>query len=52
MPHSVAKPVPSGKEVEMCRLTSGGDRLLKVTEGRADCAAYGISEVLNEKSPA
>ena len=34
------KPVPAGKEVEMCRLTSGGDGLLKVTEGRADCARY------------
>jgi hypothetical protein len=45
MPHSVAKPVPSGKEVEMCRLTSGGDRLLKVTEGRA-----GLRQVLNKRS--
>jgi hypothetical protein len=35
-----AKPVPSGKEVEMCRLTSGGDRLVKLTEGHADCARY------------
>jgi hypothetical protein len=35
-----AKPVPSGKEVEMCRLTSGGDRLVQVTGGRADCARY------------
>src|SRR4051812_35614609 len=35
-----AKPVPSGKEVEMCRLTSGGDKLVKVTEGHADCARY------------
>jgi len=34
---SCAKPVPSGKEVEMCRLTSGGDRMLKLIEGRADC---------------
>ena len=40
MPHSVAKPVPSGKEVEMCRLTSGGDKLVKVTGGDADCAKY------------
>jgi len=33
-----AKPVPSGKEVEMCRLTSGGDTLVKMTGGRAECA--------------
>jgi hypothetical protein len=33
-----AKPVPSGKEVEMCRLTSGGDKLLKATSGGAECA--------------
>jgi hypothetical protein len=32
-----AKPVPAGKEVEMCRLTSGGDKMLKLTEGRAEC---------------
>jgi hypothetical protein len=32
-----AKVVPSGKEVEMCRLTSGGDKFVKLTEGRADC---------------
>jgi hypothetical protein len=32
-----AKPVPAGKEVEMCRLTSGGDRMVKLTEGRAEC---------------
>lgn len=32
-----AKAVPSGKEVEMCRLTSGGDKFVKPTEGRADC---------------
>ena len=32
-----AKPVPSGKEVEMCRLTSGGDKFVKLIEGRADC---------------
>ena len=35
---SCAKPVPSGKEVEMCRLTSGGDRFVKLTEGRAECS--------------
>jgi len=32
-----AKPVPAGKEVEMCRLTSGGDRFVKLTEGHAEC---------------
>jgi hypothetical protein len=32
-----AKPVPAGKEVEMCRLTSGGDKMVKLTEGYADC---------------
>jgi hypothetical protein len=32
-----AKPVPAGKEVEMCRLTSGGDRMVKLTEGHAEC---------------
>ena len=32
-----AKPVPAGKEVEMCRLPSGGDKMLKLTEGRAEC---------------
>jgi hypothetical protein len=32
-----AKPVPAGKEVEMCRLTSGGDKMVKLLEGRAEC---------------
>jgi hypothetical protein len=32
-----AKPIPAGKEVEMCRLTSGGDRMVKLTEGHAEC---------------
>ena len=32
-----AKPVPSGKEVEMCRLTPGGDKFVKLTEGHAGC---------------
>jgi hypothetical protein len=32
-----AKPVPAGKEVEMCRLASGGDKYVKLTEGHADC---------------
>ncbi|MEA2908086.1 MAG: hypothetical protein QOJ15_167 [Bradyrhizobium sp.] len=32
-----AKPVPAGKEVEMCRLTSGGDKMVKLAEGRAEC---------------
>jgi hypothetical protein len=31
-----AKPVPAGKEIEMCRLPSG-DKLVKLTEGRAEC---------------
>jgi hypothetical protein len=32
-----AKPVPAGKEVEMCRLTSGGDKFVKLIEGHAEC---------------
>jgi hypothetical protein len=32
-----AKPVPAGKEVEMCRLTSGGDKMVKLTDGHAEC---------------
>lgn len=32
-----AKPVPAGKQVEMCELTSGGDKLVKLIEGRAEC---------------
>jgi hypothetical protein len=32
-----AKPVPAGKEVEMCLLPAGGDRLVKLTEGHAEC---------------
>jgi hypothetical protein len=32
-----AKPVPAGKEVEMCRLTSGGDKMVKLMEGHAEC---------------
>jgi hypothetical protein len=32
-----AKAVPAGKEVEMCRLTSGGDKFVKLIEGNADC---------------
>jgi hypothetical protein len=32
-----AKPVPAGKEVEMCLLSAGGDRLVKLTEGHAEC---------------
>ena len=35
-----AKPVPAGKEVEMCRLTSGGDKMVKLIEGKADCSKY------------
>jgi hypothetical protein len=33
-----AKPVPSGKEVEMCRLTSGPNKLSKLIAGYAECA--------------
>jgi len=33
-----AKPVPAGKEVEMCRLPSGGDKMVTLTEGHAECA--------------
>jgi hypothetical protein len=32
-----AKPVPAGKEVEMCLLTSGGDKMMKLMEGHAEC---------------
>ena len=32
-----AKPVPAGKQVEMCRLPSGGDKMVKLTEGQAEC---------------
>ena len=35
-----AKPIPAGKEVEMCLLTSGGDKLVRVTEGHAECRKY------------
>ena len=43
-----AKPVPAGKEVEMCRLTSGGDRMRE-----ADRGSRGLPETdqaLNEKA--
>ena len=45
---SCAKAIPSGKEVEMCRLTSGGDKFVKLVEGRADCLKLSGP---NEKSP-
>ena len=32
-----AKPIPAGKEVEMCRLPSGGDKMVKLMEGHAEC---------------
>jgi hypothetical protein len=32
-----AKPVPAGKEVEMCRLTSGPNKLFKPIAGYAEC---------------
>ena len=33
-----AKPVPAGKQVEMCRLPSGGYKLVKLWEGHAECS--------------
>jgi hypothetical protein len=33
-----AKPVPAGKEVEMCEIGSGGDKLTKAIAGSADCS--------------
>jgi hypothetical protein len=33
-----AKPVPAGKEVEMCELSAGGDKFLMSTAGSAECA--------------
>ena len=39
-----AKPVPAGKEVEMCRLSSGGDKFVKLIEGYADCAKMPAAE--------
>jgi len=32
-----AKPVPAGKQVEMCQLPLGGDKMVKLTEGHAEC---------------
>jgi hypothetical protein len=32
-----AKPVPAGKELEMCRLTSAGGTMIKLTAGWAEC---------------
>ncbi|MCF2523539.1 hypothetical protein [Bradyrhizobium sp. G127] len=32
-----AKPVPAGKQVEMCILKAAGNKLLKLVEGTADC---------------
>jgi hypothetical protein len=32
-----AKPVPAGKEVQMCLLTSGGDKMVGLIEGHAEC---------------
>ena len=39
-----AKPVPAGKEVEMCRLTSGVDKYVELLEGNADCAKLPAAE--------
>ena len=33
-----AKPVPAGKQVEMCRLPPSGDKLVKLAEGHAECS--------------
>jgi hypothetical protein len=32
-----AKPVPAGKEVEMCQLTSAGDKMVQLIAGYAEC---------------
>ena len=32
-----AKPVPAGKQVEMCIVKAAGNKLLKVVEGLGDC---------------
>jgi hypothetical protein len=32
-----AKPVPAGQGMEMCRLPSGGDKMVKLIEGHAEC---------------
>ncbi len=32
-----AKPVPARKQVQMCLLPSGGDKLQKLIEGHAEC---------------
>jgi hypothetical protein len=32
-----SKPVPAGKELEMCEISSGGDKMLKMIAGSADC---------------
>jgi hypothetical protein len=40
-----AKPVPAGKQVEMCRLTSGGDKMVKLTAGQAECTK--LTEPIN-----
>jgi hypothetical protein len=31
------KPVPAGKEVEMCQIGSGGNKFVKPIDGSADC---------------
>lgn len=32
-----AKPIPAGKQVEMCILKAAGNKLLKLVEAAADC---------------
>lgn len=34
---SCAKPVPAGKQVEMCILKAAGNKLVKLLEATADC---------------
>ena len=35
-----AKPVPAGKQVEMCIVKAAGNKLLKVVEGLGDCTKF------------
>jgi hypothetical protein len=39
-----AKPVPSGKEVEMCRFSSGGDKFVRLIEGHGECTKLSAPE--------
>ncbi len=44
-----AKVIPAGKKVEMCRLPSGGDKMVKFTEGFAECSRLSRRE--KQRSP-